>query len=111
MLSVSVNQYIKPIPAFDRFMHKSLRPVTAELKQRHSYEAFMDRTSKHFVFDESSQQLRARPQTSPVKVVGSFQRMMRDFENEVAADLGQQSFASTSKGFSLSALKFYDLTN
>jgi Leucine-rich repeat (LRR) protein len=96
MLGVSVNQDIKPIPAFDRFVHKMLRPVTAELKQRHSYEAFMDRTSKHFVFDESSQQLRARPQTSPVKVVGSFQRMMRDFENEVAADLGQQSFASTS---------------
>jgi len=97
MFGISAGQDIKPIPAFDRFVHKILRPFTAELKQRHSYEAFMDRTSKHFTLDASSHQLRARPQSSPVKIVGSFQRMMRDFENDVAADLGQQqSFASTS---------------
>jgi Leucine-rich repeat (LRR) protein len=89
MLGVSVSQDIKPIPAFDRFVHKVIRPVTAEYKQRHSYEAFIDRTSKHFLFDSSSQQLRVRPQTSPVKIVNSFQRMMQEFEVRVAEDLEQ----------------------
>jgi Leucine-rich repeat (LRR) protein len=96
MLGISASQDLRPIPAFDRFVHKVTRPVTAEFKQRHSYEAFIDRTSKHFVFDSSSQQLRARPQTSPVKIVSSFQRMMQEFETQVAEDLElRHSFAAT----------------
>ncbi len=100
MLGVVASQDITPLPAFQRFVHKVSRPVTAEFKQRHSYEAFIDRTSKHFVFDSSSQQLRPRPQTSPVKIVSSFQRMMQEFETQVAEDLNQQQLFVSTTGVS-----------